>query len=339
MIRECIAKLVEGSLPSGEEAYGTMKEIMAGEATDAQIAAYITALRIQGETADIIAGSVRAMRERFTPVTAARDVIVDTCGTGGDGARTLNISTAAALVTAGAGVTVAKHGNRSVSSRSGSADVLESLGVDINVRPDIMEACLKDIGVAFLFAVSLHPAMKHAIGPRREIAIRTIFNILGPLSNPASAKHGVLGVFSDPMVNLVADAAADLGFEHCFVVHGRDGLDEITTTTTTHVAEVKDGTVRHYDLDPTDLGIPPATIKDLEGGNPVENAAAIRALLQGRPGPFRDIVLLNAAAAIVAGGRAADFAEGLAVAAEAVDSGAAMAKLDALIERTSAAGA
>jgi anthranilate phosphoribosyltransferase len=276
------------------------------------------------------------MRRRFTPVAVSHDVVVDTCGTGGDGAHTINISTAAAFVAAGAGVTVAKHGNRSVSSRCGSADVLESLGVDITASPDRMTRCLNQIGLAFLFAPLLHPAMKHAIGPRRELGMRTIFNILGPLSNPAAAQYGVLGVFSDHLVDTIADAAADLGFRHFFVVHGRDGLDEITTTATTHVGEVRDGVVSHYDLDPADYGIPLCDPDALRGGEPAENAAAIRDILDGKPGPHRDIVVLNAAAAIVAGKQAGDLAGGIQAAEQAIDSGAAREKLLALVKLTTA---
>lgn len=335
MIRETLSKLVHGDPIGDEDAYQTMKEIMCGEATDAQIGSYLTALRIRGETPEVIAGSARAMRERYTAIPSHRDVVVDTCGTGGDGAHTINISTAAAFVAAGAGVAVAKHGNRSVSSRCGSADVLESLGVDISVSPAIMAKCLDEIGIAFLYAVSLHPAMKHAIGPRRELALRTIFNVLGPLSNPASTQHGVLGVYSRDLVDTIANAAVGLGFEHFFVVHGNDGLDEITTTTTTHIGEVRDGSVTFYDLDPTEYGIERCAPEALTGGEPAENAQVIRDILDGKPGPHRDIVLLNAAAAIVAGGGASDLREGLAAAAQSVDSGAAREKLLALVETTS----
>jgi anthranilate phosphoribosyltransferase len=336
MIREALHKLVQGNPLTDEDAYAAMKAIMAGEATDAQIGAYITALRLRGETPAVITGSARAMRERYTPIVTTRRPVVDTCGTGGDGAHTINISTAAAFVTAGAGVAVAKHGNRSVSSRCGSADVLESLGVNIAVTPDVMAHCLEEIGIAFLYAVSLHPAMKFAIGPRREIAIRTIFNILGPLSNPASAQYGVLGVFSHDMVDIIAAAAVDLDFQHFFVVHGHDGLDEITTTTTTRVGEVKAGRVRFYDLDPADLGIPPSRPEDLRGGEPAQNAQVVRNVLDGHHGPHRDVILLNAAAAITAGGAANNLARGLTLAAESIDSGAAHDKLDRLIALTNA---
>jgi len=334
MIKECIVKLADGQGISGEEAYGTLREIMTGEATPAQIAAFITALRIRGETPDIIAGAARAMREQFTAVEPHHARVVDTCGTGGDGAHTFNISTASALVAAGAGVAVAKHGNKSVSSKCGSADVLAELGVNIAVDAAIMSACLKEVGIAFLFAPTLHPAMKHAIGPRREIGIRTIFNILGPLSNPAGAKRGVLGVYSKELATVLAEALAQLGAEHMFVVHGEDGLDEITTAAPTHLAEVRDGQVRVHRLHPSEYGIKPAKPEDLLGGDPAENAAIIRAVLDGKHGPHRDIVLLNAAAAIVTGGQAESIADGLARAAEAIDTGAARATLERLIAFT-----
>lgn len=336
MIREAIAKLVENRELSREEALAAMREIMAGEATQAQIAAYITALRLRGESPAVIAGSAAAMREKFTAVPAPGDVVVDTCGTGGDGAHTFNISTAAAFVAAGAGITVAKHGNRSVSSKCGSADVLAAMGVKIDCAPEIMARCLREVGIAFLFAPVLHPAMKHAIGPRREIGIRTIFNILGPLSNPAGARYGVLGVYHRDLVPVLAEAAASLGAQRLFVVHGADGLDELTTTGDSFVAEVDRGAVRTYTINPASFGLPRARPEDLRGGEAGENAALIRALLSGEKGPRRDIVLLNAAAAIVAGGRAADLAEGLQAAARSVDGGAARQKLEALARASNA---
>ncbi len=338
MIREYIAKLADGQSLTREEAHTALVEIMGGEATAAQISAFITALRIRGETPDVIAGCAQAMREYFTAINPHADVVVDTCGTGGDGASTFNISTAAAFVTAGAGVAVAKHGNRSVSSKCGSADVLAELGVDITIPPEVTSECLKTLGIAFLFAPTLHPAMKHAIGPRREIGIRTIFNILGPLSNPAGARHGVLGVYSKALVPILAEAAAALGAERLFVVHGSDGLDEITLTGPTHVAEVNRGNVQTYDIRPEDTGFPPCRPEDLSGGDPKRNADLLKSILSGEQGPRRDIVLLNAAAAIVAGGRAADFKAGIARAAESIDSGSAQEKLDTLIAFTTAGG-
>ncbi len=337
MIREAIAKLVDNQPLTHDEAHATLREIMSGEATPAQIASFITALRIRGETPEVIAGSARAMRERFTAVHSPAGAIVDTCGTGGDGAHTFNISTAAAFVAAGAGAVVAKHGNRSVSSRSGSADVLEALGVNISAPPAVMEHCLKTIGIAFLFAPNLHPAMKHAIGPRREIGIRTIFNILGPLSNPAGARHGVLGVYHRDLVLTIARAASALDVVRLFVVHGHDGLDEITTTTVSTVADVRGAEVDLITLDPRDYAIPLAASADLAGGDPAHNAALVRAVLDGEPGPRRDIVCLNAAAAIVAAGLAEDFRAGLEAARAAIDDGRARAKLDALAAATASA--
>jgi len=334
MIRESIAKLAEGQTLSRAEAHETMLEIMSGEATPAQIASYITALRIRGETPPVIAGSAAAMREKFTAVHAPGEIVVDTCGTGGDGAHTFNISTASAFVAAGADVMVAKHGNRSVSSKCGSADVLATLGVKIDATPEVMSECLKAIGIAFLFAPALHPAMKHAIGPRREIGIRTVFNILGPLSNPAGARYGVLGVYSKELVTILGEAAAVLGAKHLFVVHGADGLDEITTTASTTVAEVANGRVNVFEIHPKDFDIPSATRQDLAGGEAAENAATIRAILSGQKGPKRDIVLINAAAAIVAGQKACNLREGLHVAAQSIDSGAALKKLEKLVELT-----
>jgi anthranilate phosphoribosyltransferase len=317
-----------------EESYQALSRIMRGEATDAQIAALLTALRLRGETPDVVAGAARAMREAFTPVITHHEDAVDTCGTGGDGLHTFNISTTAAFVTAGAGVPVAKHGNRCVSSLSGSADVLKELGVDITVGPEKMTECLNEIGIAFLFAPSLHPAMKYAIGPRREIGIRTLFNILGPLSNPASTRRGVLGVYSDAMVDLVANALADLETLHLFVVHGEDGLDEFTTTTATQVAEVRHGTVTRFTVVPDEFGFPTAHLDDLKGGEPADNAAITRAILNGETGPKRDIVLLNAGAAICAGGRAESIKAGVEAAKASIDSGAAKEKLERLVALT-----
>ena len=337
MIRESIATLAEGKLLGRAPACATMLEIMSGEATPAQIAAYITALRIRGETAEIIAGSAEAMRQKFTAVDAGAPVVADIVGTGGDGAHTFNISTCAAFVAAGAGVVVAKHGNRSVSSKCGSADVLAALGVSLEVGPDVMGRALRTLGIACLFAPALHPAMKHAIGPRREIGIRTIFNILGPISNPAGAQHGLVGVYAATLVPVVAEALAALGAQHMFVVHGLDGLDEITTTTGTLVAEIVHDHVRPYEIHPRDVGLATAQTADLVGGDPAVNAGIIRGILAGEHGPRRDIVLVNAAAVIYTAGKARDLQEAVAVAAAALDSGAARQKLAALTELTRAA--
>lgn len=334
-MKEMIQQLLDERLLSTKEAYDVMSTIMSGEATDAQIAGYLIALRMRGETAEVIAGSVKAMREKCTPVDKPDSWVVDTCGTGGDGQHTFNISTAAALVTAGAGVPVAKHGNRSVSSRSGSADVLTALGVNIAIEPERMAHCLHQIGIAFLFAPSLHPAMKYAIGPRKELGVRTLFNILGPLSNPAGTERGVLGVYAESLVPLVAEATRQLGAKHLFVVHGLDGLDEITTTTATRIAEVRDGELMDYRVQPEDFGIPRAHPEDLRGEGPEENADIIRSILDGEQGPKTDIVCINAAAALVAGGKAADLANGFEVAKTSIQSGAAKQKLEQLIAMTS----
>ena len=332
MIRQAIQNLTQDITPDREQAYRILSEIMNGQCTDAQIAAYITALRFVGETPDVIAGSARAMREAATTVETTRVKVVDTCGTGGDGASTFNISTAAAFVAAGAGVPVAKHGNRSVSSKSGSADVLDALGVDIAASPETMTRCLDEVGIAFLFAPSLHPAMKHAIGPRREIGIRTIFNILGPLTNPAGARRGVLGVYEDALVETVGQALATMGVDRYFVVHGMDGLDEITLTAPSLVAEVTADGVWVNEVTPEHFGIDMADPEALVGGEPEENAEIVRGVLSGeRTGPCRDIVVLNAAAAIAAGGLSVDLESAVPVAQESIDSGAAKAKLEALI--------
>lgn len=332
MIQQAVKALIEGQPLSRDEAYATLTDIMSGNATDAQIGAFLTALRIRGETPDIIAGAAQAMREKLTPVKTPADITVDIVGTGGDGAHTFNISTAAAFVVAGAGVTVAKHGNRGVSSKCGSADVLKELGVDLTVSAAVMEKCLNEIGVAFLFAPAMHPAMKYAIGPRKELGVRTLFNILGPICNPAGAQYGVLGVFSAGLAAELAEALNRLGAKHLFVVHGDDGLDEITTTTTTQVWEVKNGAINHFVLNPEEFGIALAKTEELTGGEPAENAEIIRKLFAGEKGPKRDILLLNSAAALVAAGKAADLKVGLAVAAESIDSGAAAAKLAQLVK-------
>ena len=330
MIRETIQKVADGENLTERETVDTMNEIMSGEATPAQIASFITALRIKGETIEEITGAARVMREKSTKIHTKHPFAVDTCGTGGDGSHSFNISTTAAFVVAGTEIPVAKHGNRAASSQSGSADVLKALGVNIEIGPEQVGACIDDVGIGFLFAVTLHGAMKYAIGPRREIGIRTIFNALGPLTNPAGAQAQVLGVYAPTLTEPLANVLKNLGSQRAFVVHGEDGLDEITTTTTTQVSELVDGEVNTYTLDPSGLGISAAQPSDLKGGTPEENADMTLGLLRGEKGPKRDIVLLNAAAAIVAGGKAADIAAGLAAAAESIDSGRALAKLEGL---------
>lgn len=338
MIHESIAALVEGKEISGETAYKTFNDIMSGETTDAQIAAFITALRMHGETPPVIAGCARAMREKLVPVEAHDDKAVDIVGTGGDGAHTFNISTAAAIVCAGCGITVAKHGNRSVSSKCGSADVLNALGIDISIGPAKMAACLDEIGISFLFAPALHPAMKYAIGPRREIGIRTIFNILGPLCNPASARYGLMGVYSKELVPVMAEASLKLGAEHLFVVHAQDGLDEITLTAKTEVSEISEGEVSTYEIDPQKLGLTLCKPEDIVGGSPEVNAGILRSILNGEEGPRRAIVCLNAAAAIVSVGQAELLSEGIKIARESIDSGNATQKLEELIAFTNESG-
>ncbi len=330
MIRETIQKVVDGQDLTERETVDTMNEIMSGEATPAQVASFITALRIKGETIEEITGAARVMREKSTKIHTKHPFVIDTCGTGGDGAHTFNISTTSAFVVAGTGIPVAKHGNRAASSQSGGADVLKALGVNIEIGPEQVGACINDVGIGFLFAVTLHGAMRYAIGPRQEIGIRTIFNALGPLTNPAGAQAQVLGVYTPALTEPLAHVLKNFGTHRAFVVHGGDGLDEITTTTTTQVSELVDGEVNTYTLDPTELGIPTAQPSDLKGGAPEENAEMTLSVLRGEKGPKRDIVLLNAAAAIVAGGKAEDITAGLAAAAESIDSGRALEKLEGL---------
>jgi anthranilate phosphoribosyltransferase len=330
MIKEAIAKVVAKTSLTEQEAETVMREIMQGEATDAQIACYITALRLKGETVEEITGSARVMREKAVPIKLDAQYQVDTCGTGGDMAHTFNISTTAAFVVAGAGVTVAKHGNRSVSSKSGSADVLQALGVNIEIPSHTVEACLREVGIAFLFAPMMHLAMKYAIGPRREIGIRTIFNLLGPLTNPAGVKSQIMGVYSADLTGLLARALGNLGLTRAFVVHGMDGLDEITITDRTKVSEYHGGAVKEYFIHPGDFGISAGKREDLKGGDASENAKITVDVLKGQSGPRRDIVLLNSAAALVASGKAKDLQDGLKTSAESIDSGAAMKKLEQL---------
>jgi len=331
MIREAIARLVEKVSLSSEEAEVVMQEIMLGEATPSQISAFLTALRMKGETPEEIAGCARAMRAHATKVVTSQSPLMDTCGTGGDGISTFNISTVVAFVIAGAGVAVAKHGNRSVSSRCGSADVLETLGVRIDLGPEEIGRCLDEIGIGFLFAPRLHPAMKHALPSRREIGIRTIFNVLGPLTNPASASIQLLGVYDPELTETMTEVLSLLGSYRVLVVHGADGLDELSTTGINKVTQLHNGQITTYHLDPQQLGLPSAELAHLRGGLPEENARIVRVLLQGEKGAKRDIVLLNAAAGLLAAERVADFEEGLTLAAESIDSGRALNKLEQLI--------
>ncbi len=348
MIKKAIAKAVERQDLTEAEMIEVMDQIMSGEATPAQIGAFITALRMKGETVEEITGAARVMRDKVTPIRVGRNVldmdrddinidqesILDTCGTGGSGTNTFNISTTVAFVVSALGVKVAKHGNRSVSSCCGSADVLEALGVNLNVTPETVERCINEIGIGFLFAPALHGAMKHAIGPRREIGIRTIFNILGPLTNPAGAGCQVLGVYRGDLVEKLAHVLKNLGCRRGFVVHGMDGMDEITLTVETRLAEVTPEKVVVTTLKPEDLGLTRCRMADLRGGDASENAAIVRAVLAGEKGPKRDIVLVNAAFGLVAAGKAATPTDGLKVAAEAIDSGKAKGQLAKLVELT-----
>lgn len=334
MIKEAITKLVEKTDLTGGETEAVMEEIMNGLATQAQIASFLTALRIKGETVEEITGAARVMRSKATRINVSDHNIVDTCGTGGDRSHTFNISTSAAFVVAGAGVTVAKHGNRSVSSACGSADVLKALGVNIDIQPERVERCVNEIGIGFLFAPVHHPAMRYAIGPRQEIGIRTMFNILGPLTNPAGASCQIIGVYSAHLTETLAHVLLNLGSTHCMVVHGSDGLDEITITGETRVSEGRKGKVRTYQIRPGDYGIKTGTIEDIKGGNADDNAGILMKILQGEMGQRRDIVLLNAAAGIFVGGKASDLNSAIRVAEESIDSGKALAKLEALKRAT-----
>jgi len=340
MILTSISKLVKGIDLTESEMKVTMTEIMDGNATPAQIASLITALRMKGETVEEIAGAARAMRKKLTLVKQIpflkRVVAVDTCGTGGDNTSTFNISTTAAFIVAGAGIKVAKHGNRSVSSRCGSADLLECLGVRIEIPLHKVEECLKQVGIVFLFAPSFHPAMKHAVGPRKEIGIRTIFNILGPLTNPALAKNQLLGVYEPGLTEIMARVLGRLGSQRAMVVCGNDGLDEITITGQTRISELKSGKVKTYSIRPRDFGVEKGRLEDIKGGNPKDNARITLSILKGEKGPGRDIVLVNAAAALMISSCAKNFLQGTAMARESIDSGNALKKLEQLIAFTNA---
>ncbi|HWH04857.1 MAG TPA: anthranilate phosphoribosyltransferase [Gaiellaceae bacterium] len=336
MIQDALARLLDGHDLSRADARAVMDEIMRGEATPAQIGGFLVALRAKGETPDEITGCAEAMREHVLPVRPERDDLVDTAGTGGDGAHTLNISTAAAIVAAAAGAGVAKHGNRAVSSASGSADVLEALGFRLEQEPEQIARSIDELGFGFMFAPSHHPAMRHAAPVRRELATRTVFNVLGPLTNPAGARAQVIGVYSETLVRPLAEVLGRLGARRAFVVHGAHGIDELSPAGPNLVAEVVDGDVRERVVDPLELGVERCAPAELRGGSPEQNAAAIRSIFAGAPGGARDAVLLNAAGAIAAAGHAADLAEGLVLAREAVDSGAAGARLDELARFTHA---
>jgi anthranilate phosphoribosyltransferase len=336
-VQQALARLLDGHDLSREEARAVMNEIMEGEATPAQIGGFLVALRLKGETADEIAGCAEAMRAHALQVRPKRDDLVDTAGTGGDAARTINISTAAALVAAAAGAGVAKHGNRAVSSASGSADVLEALGFRLELPPTEIERSIDELGFGFLFAPTHHPAMRHAAPVRRELAARTVFNVLGPLTNPAGARAQVVGVYAPSLVRTIAEVLAQLGSRRAFVVHGAAGIDELSPAGSNLVCEVVDGGVRERTIDPLDLGVHRCDPAELRGGSPGDNAKAILAVFRGENGGKRSAILLNAAGAIAAAGHAADLREGLEIARDAVDSGAALARLDGLVAFSQAA--
>ncbi|HVQ77418.1 MAG TPA: anthranilate phosphoribosyltransferase [Candidatus Binatia bacterium] len=343
MIIEAVRALVDRRDLTRIEAAAAMEAIMSGAATNAQVAAFLTALRMKGETVEELIGLAQVMRQKAAKVRVRgadmvaatgtdREMLIDTCGTGGDASGTFNVSTATAFVVAGAGLKVAKHGNRSVSSQCGSADVVETLGISIELTPAQVGRCVDEVGIGFLYAPLLHTAMKHVMPARREMGIRTVFNMLGPLTNPAGANAQVIGVYARSLTEPLARVLAELGTIRAFVVHGADGLDEISSTGESDIAEVHDGIVRTAVVCPEDFGMPRASIGDLRGGDRAENAEIIRCLLAGERGPRRDIVLMNAAAALVVGGKARDFRGGVELAAHAVDTGAAAARLQALVD-------
>lgn len=330
MIADLIRKAADGLDLTSEEAKAGMTEIMSGQASPVQIAAFLVAMRMKGETPEEVTEFARVMRQHVRSVSPRARPLVDTCGTGGDAIKTFNVSTCAALVAAGAGVAIAKHGNRSVTSKCGSADVLEALGIRFDLSPEEAAQCIDNIGLGFMFAPSYHPAMKYAGPVRRELGLRTMFNMLGPLTNPAGADAQVLGVYSPELTELHASVLRNLGSQRAYVVHGVGGLDELSTFGETRVTELKEGEIRTYNVAPEDFGLERAAPEDLQGGTPEENAQLLVDILGGKEGPARDIVILNAAAAIAAGGKADTLREGLAVAADSVASGAARSKLQAL---------
>ncbi len=332
-IQSGIQKLVDKSDFSPEEAEGFMREIMSGDATSSQIGSFLTALRIKGETPTEIASFARVMRNfAFTINPDIDRTVVDTCGTGGDDVNTFNISTSAMFVAAGAGIPIAKHGNRSVTSKSGSADVLESLGVNIEASPNEVEQTIEDIGIGFMFAPNFHKAMKHAIGPRKEIGLRTVFNVLGPLTNPAGADAQVMGVYDSNLTEKMARVLKKLDCKRALVVHGLDGLDEISTLGKTKISELSDGDIQNLVIEPEEVGISESDVKEISGGDATENARIMLDILNGKKGPRTDIVLLNAAAAIFVGGKAENLEEGVEVARESINSGKAYEKLVQLVK-------
>nr|MBU1328217.1 anthranilate phosphoribosyltransferase [Candidatus Omnitrophota bacterium] len=333
MIKEAIGKAVDGLDLTRDEMISCMNEIMTGVATQAQVGSFITALRIKGETVEEITGAAIVMREKATKIDISSDLI-DTCGTGGSKTNTFNISTTVAFVVSGAGLKVAKHGNRGVSSVCGSADVIKALGINIDISPEKVKECIEKIGIGFLYAPLFHNAMKFAIGPRREIGIRTIFNILGPLTNPANATGQVLGVYEEDLTDKLANVLNNLGVKRAFVVHGMDTLDEITITGETKVSELNNKKVKGYYIKPQDFGMKKAELLDIKGGTVEENASIVKKVIEGEKGPRQDVVLLNASAALIAGGMAKDFKDGIERARVSIESGKAKEKLEKLIEFT-----
>lgn len=332
MIKEALFKLVNRQDLAEDEMESVMTEIMEGKTTDAQIASFLTALRMKGETVNEVSGAARVMRRKAQRIDARSPVVVDTCGTGGDNRGTFNISTTAAFVVAAAGITVAKHGNRAVSSGCGSADLLEALGVNIEATPDVVEECIQQVGIGFLFAPRLHGAMKYALGPRRELGFRTIFNMLGPLTNPASATAQVVGVYAPELTEMFAQVLKNLGVKRAFVVHGLDGLDEATVTAETRVSELREGMITTYNIDPLRYFGGYYSLEELRGGDAHTNAEITKSILAGENGGRRKIVVLNAGLAIVAVGKANTLEEGISIAEECIDSGSALRKLRELIE-------
>lgn len=332
MITECISMAVEGKDLSESQAAGALEEIVLGEATQAQMGSLLTALRMKGETVAEVTGAARIMRREAMRIDARATTVLDTCGTGGDAADTFNVSTTAAFIAAGAGVTVAKHGNRAITSSCGSADVLEALGVNIAAEPAIVEECIASVGIGFLFAPKLHPAMGNVAGPRREIGIRTLFNILGPMANPAGATSQLLGVYAPELTELMAGVLAALGTRRALVVHGMEGMDELSLFGESRVTEVNDGESTTYMLRAADYVDTAGTPEDIKGGSPAENAAKLQSVLDGEAGPAREIALLNAGAAIYASGLSGDLADGIATAARSLDEGAAADSLKRLVE-------
>ncbi len=334
MFRDYLKQIVAGEDLDEKRMAEMLSEIFAGQITDAQIGAFMAALATNGETEEELAGAATAMRRKAHRIQCTADTVVDTCGTGGDGLSTFNISTTTAFVVAGCGVTVAKHGNRSVSSKCGSADVLESLGIRLDLDPELVEEAVEDIGIGFLFAPLYHSAMRFAANARKEVGLRSIFNMLGPLTNPAGANCQLIGVYAPELTEMFAQTLRLLGSRQAYVVHGHDGLDEITICAPTRISELKDGQVRTFNLDPVPFFGDLAKAEDLVGGDPEANAAITTAILSGEKGPRRNVVLLNAAAALVVAGKTADLGAGLALARTAIDDGAAKAKLEALVQFT-----